>query len=158
MRQKDVKRGFKPGMRPILKNALFSLGGRIVTCAIACMLVVTAALAQGAAKDTKAAKQEKENPVTTLKIIVTGGEKGAPVSNASVYVRYEQPRFLRPAEKIELDLKTDMEGIAKVKDVPRIRVLIQIVKDGWKPFGEYYLLTKDEQTIAIKLQLPVHWY
>lgn len=122
------------------------------------MLVVTSALAQVPAKDAKAAKQEKENPVTTLKIVVTGGEKEAPVSNASVYVRYEQPRFLRSPEKIELDLKTDMEGIAKVKDVPRIRVLIQIVKDGWKPFGEYYLLTKDEQTIAIKLQAPVHWY
>lgn len=134
------------------------LVGRILTCAIACTFLCAAGWAQAATKDAKAAKQEKENPVTTLKIVVTGGDKNAPVSNASVYVRYEHPRFLLSPEKMELDLKTDLEGIAKVKDVPRIRVLIQVVKDGWKPFGEYYQLTKDEQTVEIKLQSPPHWY
>lgn len=158
MRRKDELGSSNPGIESIPKRALLHSCGKVLACAIACMLIAAAALAQTAAKDAKAAKQEKENPVTTLKIVVTGGDKDAPVSNASVYVRYEQPRFLRSPEKIELDLKTDMEGIAKVKDVPRIRVLIQIVKDGWKPFGEYYLLTKDEQTVAIKLQAPVHWY
>ncbi|HKW89056.1 MAG TPA: hypothetical protein VJN21_09885 [Candidatus Acidoferrales bacterium] len=132
--------------------------GKIVTCAMACVLLNAAAWAQAATKNSKAAKQEKEDPVTTLKIVVTGGDKNAPVSNASVYVRYEHPRFLLPDEKFELDLKTDLEGIAKVKDVPRIRVLIQVVKDGWKPFGEYYQLTKDQQTVEIKLQPPPHWY
>lgn len=132
--------------------------GKILTCAIACIFVGTTAFAQSAAKDAKAAKQEKENPVTTLKIVVTGGDKNVPISNASVYVHYEQPRFLRPAEKVELDLKTDLEGMAKVKDVPRIRVLIQVVKGGWKPYGEYFLLTKDEQTIQVKMQAPRQWY
>src|SRR5579864_706207 len=141
-----------------LKNLPHFPAGKTVTCAIACMFIVTSAWAQAAAKDTKPAKQEKVTPVTSLKIIVTGGDKDAPVSNASVYVRYEEPRFLRSAEKIELDLKTSQEGIAKVKDVPRIRVMIQVVKDGWKPFGEYYVLTKDEQTVEIKLQAPPHWY
>lgn len=145
-------------MKITSQKAIRFLVGRYLTCAIACTFLCAAAWAQAATKDAKAAKQEKENPVTTLKIVVTGGDKNAPVSNASVYVRYEHPRFLLSPEKMELDLKTDLEGIAKVKDVPRIRVLIQVVKDGWKPFGEYYQLTKDEQTVEIKLQSPPHWY
>lgn len=151
-------RSLNAGMETTPKKVKRFFMGRILTCAIACIFLCSVAWAQTATKDSKAAKQEKENPVTTLKIVVTGGDKNAPVSNASVYVRYEHPRFLLSPEKMELDLKTDLEGIAKVKDVPRIRVLIQVVKDGWKPFGEYYELTKDQQTVEIKLQSPPHWY
>jgi hypothetical protein len=158
LRHTFAKYGANNGMSLNLKNLVRSQVGKTVTCAIACIFIVTSAWAQAAAKDTKPAKPEKVTPLTNLKIIVTGGDKDAPVSNASVYIRYEEPRFLRSAEKIELDLKTSQEGIAKVKDVPRIRVMIQVVKDGWKPFGEYYLLTKDEQTVEIKLQAPPHWY
>jgi hypothetical protein len=139
-------------------TALAILAGRLAPLALSGILIATTALAQSATKETKEVKQEKEHPVTSLKIVVTGGDKDLPVSNASVYVRYEQPRFLLSPEKIELDLKTDLEGIAKVKDVPRTRIMIQVVKGGWRPFGEYYQLTKDEQTIPIKMLPPAHWY
>jgi len=105
-----------------------------------------------------AGKPDKENPVSALQIVVTGGESGKPVDNASVYVRYEEPRFLRHPRKIELDLKTDLAGIAKVKDVPRVKIMIQVVKDGWRPFGQYYVLDKEEETIKIHLKPPAHWY
>jgi hypothetical protein len=131
---------------------------RVAAAAVACMLMAIATMAQSKTKESKEAKEEKEHPVTTLKILVTGGDKNSPISNASVYVRYEQPRFLLPEEKIELDLKTDLEGIAIVKDVPRIQVMIQVVKAGWKPFGEYFDLTKDKQTVQIKMLPPPHWY
>jgi len=100
----------------------------------------------------------KEAPVTALKIVVTGGDKGVIVDNASVYVRYTEPRFLLHPRKIELDLKTDLKGVATVRDVPRIKVLIQVVKAGWQPFGEYYVLDKAEETIKIKMKPPPHWY
>lgn len=105
-----------------------------------------------------AAKPDKENPVSALQIVVTGGDTGKPVDNASVYVRYEESRFLRHPRKIELDLKTDLAGIAKVKDVPRMKIMIQVVKDGWSPFGQYYVLDKEEETIKIHLKPPAHWY
>lgn len=105
-----------------------------------------------------AGKPDKENPVSALQIVVTGGDSGKPVDNASVYVRYEEPRFLRHPRKIELDLKTDLAGIAKVKDVPRVKIMIQVVKDGWRPFGQYYVLDKEEETIKIHLKPPAHWY
>ena len=105
-----------------------------------------------------AGKPDKENPVSALQIVVTGGDPGKPVDNASVYVRYEEPRFLRHPRKIELDLKTDLAGIAKVRDVPRVKIMIQVVKDGWRPFGQYYVLDKEEETIKIHLKPPAHWY
>ena len=105
-----------------------------------------------------AVKTDKENPVSALQIVVTGGDSGKPVDNASVYVRYEEPRFLRHPRKIELDLKTDLAGIAKVKDVPRVKIMIQVVKDGWSPFGQYYVLDKEEEMIKIHLKPPAHWY
>lgn len=152
------KKYYDSGMKRNSTGALANLARRITPLALTSILIATTAYAQAAAKESKEAKQEKEHPVTSLKIVVTGGDKDVPISNASVYVRYEQPRFLLPAEKIELDLKTDLEGIAKVKDVPRMRIMIQVVKGGWRPFGEYFELTKDEQTIQIKMLPPAHWY
>lgn len=148
----------KTGANKIPKSGKRSALTMVLAGTILCSLAATVARAQASSKDSKQSKQEKENPVTTLKIVVTGGDKNTPISNASVYVRYVHPRFLLPDEKIELDLKTDLEGVAKVKDVPRIRILIQVVKDGWKPYGEYYLLTKAEQTVQVKMEPPPHWY
>jgi hypothetical protein len=126
--------------------------------ALLALILASACAAQNTSKDKRDDKQKKEDAVTSLQIVVTGGSKGIPVDNASVYVRYEEPRFLLSPKQIELDLKTDLEGIAKVKGVPQIKVMIQVVKHGWKPFGQYYVLDKDEQTIKINLATPPHWY
>lgn len=109
----------------------------------------------------QAAKKAKENPkdeVTALQIVVTGGTGKKPIDNASVYLHWDEPRFLRHAKQMEFDLKTDMKGVAVVKDVPRRRILIQVVKENWRPFGRYYDLAKPEQKIEIELQPPPHWY
>ncbi|MHB8484164.1 MAG: hypothetical protein ACYDCM_00335 [Candidatus Acidiferrales bacterium] len=121
------------------------------------VVVLTGAMFGWTPAKSAAAKPDKENPVSALQIVVTG-DTGKPIDNASVYVRYEEPRFLRHPRKIELDLKTDLAGIAKVKDVPRVKIMIQVVKDGWSPFGQYYVLDKEEETIKIHLKPPAHWY
>jgi hypothetical protein len=36
--------------------------------------------------------------------------------------------------------------------------MIQVVKDGWSPFGQYYVLDKEEETINIHMKPPAHWY
>lgn len=120
--------------------------------------VLAAAMLAWTPPSAAAAHADKEDPVSALQIVVTGGDQNTPVDNASVYVRYDEPRFLRHPKQIELDLKTDLKGIAKVRDVPRIKIVIQVVKDGWRPFGEYYVLDKEEETIKIHLKPPAHWY
>ena len=125
------------------------------TAVVAVFLFVTAVYAQ---TKENSKPQNQKDLVTSLEIVVTGGDKNVPVDNASVYLRWEESRFLRHARQMEFDLKTNQAGVAKVKDVPRIKILIQIVKTGWKPFGQYYELNKDEQKIEIKLDKPPRWY
>ncbi len=108
-------------------------------------------------KDQK--KKDDAERTTTLKIVVTGGDKNQPVENASVYIRYREARFLRKDRQIELNLKTNREGVAQMPDLPRGTVLIQVVAEGWNTFGHYYTLDQDRQTIQIHLEKPrTRWY
>jgi hypothetical protein len=136
------------------KPGLLGIGGAISLAAL--LFLGSVALGQSANNDSK---QDTAKDVTTaLVIVVTGGPKNIPIDNASVYLRWYEPRTWRHPKEMEFDLKTDLKGIAKVKDVPRKRIMIQVVKANWKPFGQYYDLDKDEQRIEINLQTPPHWY
>ena len=107
-----------------------------------------------------AAKQEKPAaPDTfTIHIVVTAGEKNRPVENASVYVRYREDRKFRRDKTIEMDLKTSPEGKVRVPFVPKGKILIQVVAEGWKTYGKYFELTEDGQVFKVHLDPPHHWY
>jgi hypothetical protein len=104
-------------------------------------------------KDTK-----PSDPTTTkLRIRVTASDK--PVGNASVYVRFPVAGGLFHHDKLaELNLKTNEDGSAKVPDIPRGKILIQVVAKGWKTYGKWYEINSDEQTVEIRLEPPPHWY
>lgn len=99
-------------------------------------------------------KKSKEPPTTKIHLQVTAGENDAPVDNASVYVRYEGHRH----KLVEMNLKTNQDGSVKVPEVPRGKVLIQVIATGWKTFGQWYNLEKEEETIKVKLEKPPRWY
>jgi hypothetical protein len=61
-------------------------------------------------------------------------------------------------KKLEFDLKTNQEGVARAPDIPQGKVLIQIVAPGWESFGQYYDVVQDQQTIHIELSRPPRWY
>lgn len=104
-------------------------------------------------KDDKA----DEGPTTKLKIVVTGN--GKPVGNASVYVRFNMAGgMLRKEKQAEVDLKTNENGTAKVRDLPRGKILIQVVAKGWHTYGQWFEMDSDDKTIEIKLEPPPHWY
>ena len=115
-----------------------------------------------------AREQEKSQPAkpagsdsgltTKLRIEVIAGEKDEPVESASIYVKYTRERTLKKDEKIEMNTKTNRSGVAIVGEVPRGKVLIQVIAQGWKTFGQWYELEKTEHTIKIKLQKPPRWY
>ena len=117
--------------------------------------LLTAAAALGQSGKPPKAKPQKP---ARLRIEVTAGEKNQPVENASVYVKYAQERALTKDKKIEMNLKTNRDGVAKVPDIPRGKVLVQVIAEGWKPFGRWYDLEEDEQTIKIRLEKPPRWY
>ncbi|MGH9793685.1 MAG: hypothetical protein ACRD5G_02840 [Candidatus Acidiferrales bacterium] len=114
--------------------------------------------AGGGSQEDKAGKKEAEKSITDLRIEVTAGDKSEPVDQASVYVKYMEERALRRDKKVELNLKTNREGVARLSDAPRGKVLIQVVAPGWKTFGKWFDLDQDQQTIKIRLEKPPRWY
>jgi hypothetical protein len=107
--------------------------------------------------DNKKDSKPSDSATTKLRIHVTAGEK--PVGNASVYVRFPVAGGMFRHDKLaELNLKTNEDGSAKVPDIPRGKILIQVVAKGWKTYGKWYDIDTDTQTVEIKLDPPPHWY
>lgn len=106
----------------------------------------------------KSEQKSDESLMTKLRIIVTSGED-KPVGNASVYVRFNTSGgFLRHEKQVEMNFETNQDGSVKVPEVPQGKVLIQVIAKGWHTYGKWYDVEKDEETIAIKLEPPPHWY
>jgi hypothetical protein len=126
----------------------------IPVVAVVCFFV---AFASGQEKKP-APKAEKDSGTTVLRIEVTGGEKNEPVEGASVYVKYVHERLWSKDKKIEMNVKTNREGVAKVPEVPRGKILVQVIASGWRTFGRWYDATQEQQTIKIKLERPTKWY
>jgi len=103
----------------------------------------------------------KETPapatIPRLTIEITGGDADKPIENASVYLKTQQDRLIKD-KKTELNVKTNMQGIAHVPQPPVGRVLIQVVAEGWKPYGHWYDITDSKQVVKIHLDRPPKWY
>ncbi len=143
--------------------------GGMVLCSLAMILIgVGPALAQPGITDRTASpeksgaqdkKETKSADATTtkLRIVVTGNDK--PVSNASVYVKYNEPGGLFHREKLaEMNFKTNLDGSVKVPEIPRGKILIQVIAKGWHTYGKWYEVETESETIQIKLEPPPRWY
>jgi len=93
-----------------------------------------------------------------ITIEVTGGDKDTPVENASVYVKYVEEHAIKKNKKLELNVKTNRDGIAHVPDAPLGRAMIQVIAEGWKTHGRWYDITDPKQSIKIHLERPPKWY
>jgi hypothetical protein len=104
-----------------------------------------------------AKKDAAPSPSNRLTIEVTAGDDNKPVENASVYVKTLEQHLLKD-KKFEVQVKTNQNGTAHVPDAPIGRVEIQIVAEGWKPYGHWYEITDPKQVIKIHLERPPKWY
>jgi hypothetical protein len=111
-------------------------------------------------KPSDSKKDSKPADPTTTKLrihVVNADDK--PISNASVYVRFPVAGGLFHKDKLsELSLKTNEDGSVKVPDIPRGKILIQVIAKGWKTFGKWYEIDSEAMTVEIKLEPPAHWY
>ncbi len=129
----------------------------LVFAGLAALLCPSWLLAQSSEKSSK--DKPKEEGTTRLRLEVTAGEANTPVENASIYVRYIEERKLAKDKKVEQNWKTNRDGVVKIPNLPRGKVLIQVIAEHWKTFGQWYELDQDEQTIKIRLQKPLtKWY
>lgn len=124
--------------------------------AVAILMSGSALLARGKGS----AGQGKSDPSggARLHLEVMGGDPAAPVDSASVYVRYLVKHRMAKDENVEMNLKTSHDGTVLVPFVPRGEITIQVVAEHWKPFGQKYQITEDEQTLKIHLEKPPKWY
>ena len=117
-----------------------------------------------AAQDPPAPASKPQTPPpasdaqTRITIEVTGGEKGIPVENASVYVKFIEEHAIKKDKKLEMNVKTSRDGIAHVPNAPMGRILVQVVAEGWKTYGRWLDLTDPKQTIKVHLERPPKWY
>lgn len=123
-----------------------------------CVLAVASVAGLPQSSSPSQGKEGKPTNNTRLRIEVTGGEKDQPVESASVYVKYLQPRTFAKDKKIEMNLKTNREGVVRVPEIPRGKVLIQVIAEGWKTFGRWYDIQQEQQVIKIRLGKPPRWY
>jgi hypothetical protein len=105
-------------------------------------------------------KDEKSTEPATTKLKIHVTSKGnKPVSNASVYIRFNESGGLFHHDKLaELGLKTSEDGTVKVPPVPQGKILIQVVAKGWHTYGKWYEINQDEQSLEIVLEPPPRWY
>jgi hypothetical protein len=96
-------------------------------------------------------------PANRLTVEVTAGDANKPVENASVYVKTVEEHLIKD-KKFEVNVKTNPQGVAHVPDAPMGRVLVQVVADGYKPYGHWYDITDPKQVIKIHLERPPKWY
>jgi hypothetical protein len=135
-------------------------GPRLARLTVALLFASAVALAaqQSPPPDNTPAPQAPSSPPPRLTIEVTGGDNAVPVENASVYVKYVEEHAIKKDKKVELNVKTNREGVAHVAEAPLGRALVQIVADGWKPYGRWYDITDPKQIIKIRLEKPPKWY
>src|SRR5271168_2239518 len=128
------------------------------------LALTTASVFSSAAQNSQAAdpkaqpQQQKPDAPSRITISISGGEKDLPVENASVYLKYIEERKIKKDKTIELNVKTNREGTAHVPDAPLGRVLIQVIAEGWKTYGQWYDITDAKQFIKIHLERPPKWY
>jgi hypothetical protein len=121
-----------------------------------CALFAAAARAQnppsGDAPPTPKAQSNR------IRIEVVGGDAETPVENASVYLKYTEERKMRKDKKLELNVKTNRDGVAHVPEAPLGKALIQVIAEGWKTYGKWVEITDPRQVIRVKLEKPPRWY
>ena len=138
------------------------LGTKFAASVCFVLLLVTAQ--RGVSQDPPApapkpqASPLKSDVQTRITIEVTGGEKDAPVENASVYVKYIEEHSIKKDKKLEMNVKTSREGVAHVPNAPMGRVMVQVIAEGWKTYGRWLDITDPKQTIKVHLERPPKWY
>ena len=114
---------------------------------------------QTSPKDKKDSKDEKSKQAKVKLRIQVLSNKDKPISNASVYVRFNQSGGVFHSDKLaELNLKTNQDGSVRVPEIPQGQIMIQVVAPGWHTYGKWYDIDKDEEMIRINLEPPSHLY
>jgi len=86
---------------------------------------------------------------------------GKPVDRADVVVKFVKGRsIVQLGRKLRTswEMRTNQEGLAKVPEIPRGTILIQVIAKGYQTFGQTFDVDEAEKTIEVKLNPPQEQY
>jgi len=93
--------------------------------------------------------------MATVTVKVLRASDGKPLKNAAVVFH----PALGDTQEGNMELKTNDEGVAKMTIIPQgSQVLVQVIMDGYRTFGQKYDVPGAEKSITIKLLPPDQQY
>jgi hypothetical protein len=93
--------------------------------------------------------------MATVTVKVLRASDGKPLKNAAVVFH----PALGDTQEGNMELKTNDDGVAKITIIPQgSQVLVQVLMDGYRTFGEKYDVPGSEKSITIKLLPPDQQY
>jgi 5-hydroxyisourate hydrolase-like protein (transthyretin family) len=98
--------------------------------------------------------------MTRLNIHVTT-MGGKPLDHADVVVKFVKGRsIIELGRKLHTtwEMRTNQEGMAKVPEIPRGTILIQVIASGYQTYGKTFEVDELEKTIEVKLNSPQEQY
>ncbi len=87
-------------------------------------------------------------------------ERGKPVDRAAVIVKFVKGRNYIKMTKIRKswELRTSQEGVAKIPELPKGDVQVQVIASNYQTYGQTIMVDDDEQTIEVVLKPPQAQY
>jgi hypothetical protein len=98
--------------------------------------------------------------LTKLKIVVKN-DSGKPVDRANVVVKFAGGRSIaKLGRKVRTswEVHTTQEGEVEVPEIPKGKILVQVIAKNFQTFGQTFDVDEDERTIEIALSPPQKQY
>jgi len=123
---------------------------------IAVMIVMAAALlAAPSSHADRHRKYKPPPPMSKVTVTVLRAADGKPLKNAAVVFH----PALGDTQEGNMELKTNDDGVATLSIVPTgSQVLVQVIMNGYRTFGQKYDVPNAEKSITIKLLPPDQQY
>lgn len=123
---------------------------------IAVMMVLAAALlAAPLSHADRHRKYKPPPPMSKVTVTVLRAKDGKPLKNAAVVFH----PALGDTQEGNMELKTNDEGVATLSIIPTgSQVLVQVIMQGYRTFGQKYDVPGSEKSITIKLLPPDQQY
>lgn len=86
---------------------------------------------------------------------------GKPIERADVVVKFVKGRsVIELGRKLRTtwEMRTNQEGVAKVPEIPRGTILIQVIAKGYQTYGQTFDVDESQKTIEVKLNSPQEQY
>jgi hypothetical protein len=111
---------------------------------IACLALLSVS---GFAREKKPAA-----PTCTVSFLVVKDYNSKPIRNAAVVLHPIDPNGRQ--DKGGLELKTDAEGKTSLDGIPYGKLRIQVIAQGFQPYGKDFDIAEPAVQIDIKMQSP----